>query len=478
MRLALEEDDRLTEGIPSLRLDHIARLGRKHVRTRQGFLCRLLSTSYERRHPHSAEPQADSFSREFLRKGLRVSNRKDAIRPFLRDLYDFQEGNHGYDSRTGLTKAYRLRHPAYEVLDAIYGSPDPLPVAREGVRESTDPSANGLPHEVAEQGLHLPSLISVPTEHLDEVVRRIEGWIGPGHHWIPLDPERPGGMGLGTALRIARGCRKWIVSLGGLPNFYRTQSTGRLGPDRDRGSMHVITLPRTIRHLIFHRSGLEDFDLKSCHWSILRSLARAQGVPTPWCDSYVESKEEWHARWAKTTGHRSPKAFKSLCASWLTGGTLSAFPATAGAQAVGADVMAQLAGDRHAQRLHAEVREVLPRVLAATARVEWADEALFTVNAVGRRLELEVPGQRSGRVHAHLLTGFEQFAIRAACRRAEGLMAIVYDGFIAPPQDVGVMEEAIREESLRELGFPLDLRLKREAFSRPIEDREPDPDDF
>ena len=302
--------------------------------------------------------------------------------------------------------------------------------------------------------------------------------MGSEFGWLPLDPDRPDGMDLETALPILKACRKWVISAGGLPNQYWLQASGRLGPSQGQGGLHVITLPRAIRHLIFHRSGLEDFDLVSCHWSILQSLARARGVPTPWCDAYVRSKEDWHARWAKATGRRNSKVFKVLCASWLTGGTLSAFPETAGAQALGPDGMARFTRDKYAQRLHAEVRAVLPKVLAATTSVQRAEGIHFAVNAVGRPLELGANGQSIGQLHAHLLTGFEQLAIRAACRKVQGLQAIVYDGFIAPPQDVAPLEEAIREESSRALGFPLDLKLKRQAFSRPIEDREPDPSDF
>lgn len=478
MRLALEEDSRLTDEIPALRLDHIAILGRKHIRIRQRFLCRLLATSYERRRPHANDPRADSFSSQFLRKGLRVSNRKDAVWPFLMGLYSFQEGNHGYDSKKGLTKAYRLDQSVGEVLDTIYSSSDPLPIDSGATKWPGGLPSSGLPREVSDQGIHVPGGIQVPIQHLDEAIARVQGWIGSAFGWLPLDPDRPEGMDLESALRILKGCRKWVISAGGLPNQYRLQASGRLGPAQGQGGLHVITLPRTIRHLIFHRSGLEDYDLVSCHWSILRSLAKAQGISTPLVDSYVSSKAEWHARWSKLTDHPRPAAFKSIAASWLTGGTLSAYPATAGAQAVGSEVMARLVADKHAQRLHKEVTTTLPRVLGPAARPRTTDGITCLVNMVGQPSPPEEPGSGLGRLYAHLLTGLEQLAMRAACRKAHGVQAVVYDGFIAPPQDVAPLEEAIQEESSRILGFPLELKLKREAFSRAIEDREPDPWDF
>ena len=463
MRLALEQDDRITSSIPAVRRDRLSSLSRKHVEPRQKFLCDLLAISYERRHPHRSEPRADSFSREFLLKGLRVSARRNVTATYLRDLYSFEEQNRGYNREAGLTKAYRLRDSVRAVLDEVYSSPDPLPIEGESVPSALE---NGFPAAVARDGLFVPAHVPIAESDLREAEDRIRGWMEPDNHEGLLDPHRTGELTLRDALQVIRACRMWHRSFGGFPNLYRLQSHGRLGPRG--GTVHLITIPRTIRHLILHRSGLEDFDLVSCHWSILQSLARAAGLETPWVDAYLRHKEEWHRFWAEGTA-LYPGDLKAITSSWLTGGVLSASPRVSGTRTVGRWVMEFLQKDHRSQSLYQETRETLSQVIPQVMQSIREGSHTVAVNAVGQALVID--GASQGRLYSHALTGFEQFAIRACCRRVRDPQAVVYDGFIAPPQEVGPLEESIREESSGHLGFTLDLRIKRKSFSSPIVDR-------
>ena len=462
MRLALEQDDRITRSIRAISRDHLSTLSRKHVEHRQRFLCDLLSISYERRHVHQTEPDACSFSRDFLRKGLRVSASKALIPKYLGGLYSFEQENRGYSRDAGLTKAYRLHEPVRAMLDEVYSGRDPLPIEGEQIPTASE---NGLPAQVATEGIFVPAHLPVTEAHLGAAEEQIRRWMGLHNHHGLLDPKKTAGMTLQGALQVVRGCKMWWRSFGGFPNLYRLQSHGRLGPRG--GTVHVITLPRKIRHLILHRSGLADFDLISCHWSILQSLSRSVGLGTPWIDAYLHRKEDWHAEWADRTG-RSPGDFKSITTSWLTGGVLSSSPRTAGARTVGRAAMEFLQADLQAQELHQETIQTLGRVIPEVTEMVRDGRRTVTVNAVGQARETQ--GLSMGKVISHILTGFEQFAIRAACRSATGLQAIIYDGFIAAPQAVAPMEAAIREESARRLGLTLNLRLKRAPFSFEIAD--------
>ena len=109
MRLALDLRTPLILLLPQLDLECLRAYGRKHVRDRQRFLVELLAMSYERRRPHTRDRNADSFDRDFLVKGLRVSPHGAVYSRLLEPFYEFPKGNCGYSKEWGATKAYRLR---------------------------------------------------------------------------------------------------------------------------------------------------------------------------------------------------------------------------------------------------------------------------------------------------------------------------------------------------------------------------------
>ena len=54
-------------------------------------------------------------------------------------------------------------------------------------------------------------------------------------------------------------------------------------------------------------------------------------------------------------------------------------------------------------------------------------------------------------------------------RQAAGIVAVIYDGFIAPTQPTEVLESAVREASEIHLGYALDVRLKAQALWAPLD---------
>jgi hypothetical protein len=128
VRLALDTRTPLVQSLPELDLNCLRALGRKHVVERQLFLTHLLGMSYERRRPHSLDRSADSFDRDFLVQGLRVSPRGSVYTRLLEPFYEFPRGNHGYSKDRGATKAYRLNASSLKALNAVYCGDEPLPV--------------------------------------------------------------------------------------------------------------------------------------------------------------------------------------------------------------------------------------------------------------------------------------------------------------------------------------------------------------
>jgi hypothetical protein len=477
VRLALDTRTPLVLRLPELDLECLRAMGRKHAIDRQLFLVELLGMSYERRRPHRTERQADSFDRDFLVKGLRVSPRADVYTRLLEPFYDFPKGNYGYSKDSGTTKAYRLRSTAWSALQAVYRSDEPVPVIL-----SDDPGKelgidqlehNGLPQTVA-KGFIAPSVLSITAQQVDHAITRVEEWLGTFGDTMCLDPAKPDSTTLGEAYRLLHATRKWVVSLGGVPNLYHEQSHGRLGPN----GFHVITMPSRLRHLLFEGSGMVDYDIASCFWSIFLSLGQALSFPTSNVNDYVSSKAEWHQLWALTTGHRYPDDFKAVTTSWLTGGTLSSSPKTQSGRNLGTRGMQTLAANPAARAVYNEVQHGMKRIVRKVLKVESDGGEQVYVNAVGKRLALKQRPGDFGRLCCHALTGFEQFAIREMCGQAAGLQAIIYDGFIASPQPVSRLEELVRKRSTEEFGVTLDLRLRTTSLSEPVPDLRGDAGDF
>jgi hypothetical protein len=477
MRLALDTRSELVQRLPDLEPHRLRVWGRKHVCERQRFLARLLGMSYERQRPHSLDPDADSFDRDFLVQGLRVSPRGDRYTPLLNPFYVFPEGNRGYSKDRGTTKAYRIRPTALEALHAVYRGDEPIPVTLYDDDENEVGidvmSANGIPRGL-DHRLTVPAVLPVTMSQIDHAIERLAGWIKQLGETMYLDPAKPDGTTLAEAHRILHTSRKWAVSLGGLPNLYQEQSHGRLGPV----GFHLITMPSRLRQLLFEGSGLMSYDLASCHWSIFQSLGRALAFPTPKVDMYVNQKADWHGRWVYDTGHENRNDFKALAASWLTGGTLSTSRRTASGRKLGARAIEALRKDPITMSLYREIEHGMKRIVREVLKWEMEGGERVYINAVGKRLTLHNSSADFRRLCSHVLTGYEQFAIREMCDGVVGLQAVIYDGFIAPAQSVGPLEEQVRRKSTEALGVTLDMRLKAQDLCKPVPDLKRDPSGF
>jgi hypothetical protein len=149
--------------------------------------------------------------------------------------------------------------------------------------------------------------------------------------------------------------------------------------------------------------------------------------------------------------------------SWLTGGQLSEYHGAA-ADAIGPEGVRVLRDDTDAQRLRQEAGAVMKEITArALTAVSDGKETVY-LNAVGAVLRPSKGRKGFHQKCAHVLAGFEQFAIRRVCKEVRDLQAIVFDGFIAPDQDHSAWSALIERESNEALGIPLRLHLERSSF--------------
>lgn len=463
MRLELDAVEPLVQHLPALGEDRLSSVSRKHVQSRQRYLAHLFSVSYERRRPHAVNPGGDSFERDELAAGLRASRSNGAYKRLLEPFYDFAERS-GYSKTRGLTKAYVLKECVWDALDELYAASEPMPlrdlVSGEAV---TRMPANGLPEGLV-GGLSVPSVVRLGVAEVDRALSQViaRRWeVGPH---APLNAAKPTRFTLLQAERLLMVIRRWVVTIGGIPNLYHLESHGRLGPS----GCHLIGMPSLLRHMLLQRSGLMDYDLVACHWSVFLSLGQSIGFDTSAVQDYVGDRARWNERWARISGHGRASDFKAVATSWLTGGSLSSSDRTSSGQLVGGRVMKSLREDPGTRALYEAVRSGMDRI-RREALSERDGKDILIPNAVGAVLRTTGSWREGPRINSHLLTGYEQFAIREVGRRTAGLQAIIYDGFIAPRQDVAVLEQHIRASSSQPLGFTLQLRLTMKDLSDPIE---------
>jgi len=487
MRLRLDTTAALVEKIPSLHIDAIRdRAGRKFAPVRQAYLAELIELGYSRRRRHKTQSAAFSVSAVELIEGLHAPS--ETYPAIIAPILEFPPGKQGFSIEQRQTKPYRLRPEVETAAHEVFTGCSALPVVCRDTGREVMPEqlpTNGLPADLA-LPFTVPSILPLRVSDVDRAIDRVREWIAQtGNDYALLNREKgDDSMTLADAVRRLYIVRQWVQSLGGLPNFYTLQQTGRLGPTE--ATAHVLTLPSTLRRLLLARSGLCDFDVKACHWSILSAVGHALGFPTEHMDDYLAHRDEWHGHLANVTGCRYESRIKRVLLSLLNGGTLSSSPMTENAKALGVFGMQRLSADERTQCLYREVRHGLKALLKACQRATVNGERL-PVNALGLTLEPAEGSRKSVEKSArpsfqqecaHVLVGIEQVAIRAMAEKVTGLQALCYDGWISPPQDTRPLEDHARDVTTRVLGYPVSVSLTVEPFSTLVPDPDLDAADF
>jgi hypothetical protein len=447
----------MTERFPALSLESIRRAGgRKHVPERRKGLAKLLMSTLRNDYPHWMNPWdgTQAFSFKYLKNVLRC-DRPARLEALLSPLFCWRDCRNG-----GCARAFRLRPDVERHARQLLGGQFPLAVIDQCTGVRLEPwqylPKNGAPEHLE---LPLPGTLDgvVGLLEIDRAIERLKRWVEiHGYEWAALNPEKPNGRTLAQGLTELRLWRQWFASLGAIPNWYVESDNGRLDPFDLAPSL--VNVPSIIRKLLLEKSGLFDHDLRACHWSIVASYAHSHGIAIPTVDSYLSDRNAWHARLSALTGG-STQAIKHVLLSILNGGRLVSAKRTRAGQLLGADALREDPGVN-------QVRKEAKKVLAKMVRSSIREGAI--VNGVGKALAAP---SSYGQTTSHILFGIEQLAIRAMCGHVEGLVAVVYDGWISPKQDIAKLERAARDACMSALGWPLEVSITVKPFS----DGAPDP---
>ncbi len=434
----------------------------------------MILASFAGSRRHSKNPQASYFSGQSLVRNLQTERYQQLLRPF----FSFNEGNVGYSRKYGETKAYTLLPHVVTALDRMMETRSQLIVvpvfadAATGMeRTRGDLRKNGIPEPLSEK-LFVPSVFALSEANVLSAIDKVQQRLAT-YGDSSLNPKKPAGNTLLQGLRQLQQCDLWRRSLGGLPNLYVEQTSGRLG--YEGLSPHLISMPSMLRALLLEKTDLVSFDISASYYSIYVSVGKSIGIFTSHAEAYLKNRSAYHGAWSRATGHDNPDSFKRVAISWLMGATLSHSRRTSSTKVFGKDAMMKLSQDQSARLLYKEVRTGMKEIIRAHSKNN------VIVNVLGKELQLDDRSNdftNFGKSASHILVGYEQYAIREICQKVEGLKAIIYDAFVAAPQSVEPLEEFIREKSRKELGVALEINLTATRFADLLPSVSAEPTDF
>ena len=457
-------DEALIDAIPELSIAHLRQHRAQRPDIAQQGMLELLRRTIEQPTPHNVFEDAQSFTCQFIERLLRVEPQR-ATR-IMHDVFESSRGPAGYrrpgpdDDDTGSTLAYwprpHIMMAAARAYDAAFKCYDRLGHSSRRARQTHTP-ANGMPSSLG-GSTYLPALISLDRGSLDaqidERIRQYEAL----ERTSASNPDGQATLNrLAADLRFIIGAKCAVLEQNGFPNRYKESASGRLVPD---SKPHLISVPKRVRPLLFGGQEAWDYDVQSCMWAIFIALGRRYGFSTEHVSEYVAAKDAYHAYWAGITHHRCPDDFKAIMHAVMMTGRLYWSSESLAGELLGSTWACVLSQDPFMRRLIDEVA-IGRSIILESAPVVRAGRQSRIMNAVGKQRACT---KRSSGL-AHLLFGFEQFAVRAACEGMVALSAIIYDGWIAQEQDTAALEEKIRRRSREQLGFELDLPLKAAPLS-------------
>lgn len=464
--LALDPTDALSIPLPGLSLYAFqSRFGRRFSNSRRRFLGRLVwLASNGRLRPHRLREGASSIEARWLDAQLSLgtntgNTRREmmelifTIEPLSSASIDYQSSTFGGPRNravvtrgAGTTDAYTLKPEVALAFRQVAQEVFPVVDLKESPSQPVDiQDSNSL-------GLPLPAVVPLSLSRIATARHSVVSVMiheRGGNGQAALDTRKvdmKDAMSVVDALCYLDTVEQWTRSTGGLPMHYVEQASGRLGPDKgDLSDFHICRMPKVIRELLF--VGHYDYDIRACYYSILQALGRAYNVDTPAIDGYLRHRGAQHAFLSEQLGVRE-HVIKEVLNGLTMGLRLDSVEWSTLSGILGSsDTAEKLLAFPVVSRLKEDVQSVMKE---ARTRHPMA-------NALGKPLV----GDRD----TILLQGYEQLAIRAMCRAATGLTAIVYDGFLtAIPQDVAALEAAARSECVKVLGFDLRLTLKEKAL--------------
>lgn len=257
--------------------------------------------------------------------------------------------------------------------------------------------------------------------------------------------------------------RRWVRTTGGVPNLYKEERTGRLGR---LGEFSIIQLSNTDRMLLFRGTGWYDFDFVNCHYSIFRSLCSHYGFATPNVGKYFRNRKKIeqfflsNSTFVRTVGNGIERdLIKTMFISLLYGGRLTPHRRTKNTKMLGKDVLALMNTFPSLKEMEKEIQGGSTLILEHHPRL-WKHTKRVTRNVMGK----ETTNSKKGSRLSHVITGFERLCLEIACRDFDDTKCVIYDGWISPDRDVRELEKKIDDDTERETGIRLSLKIKREKI--------------
>lgn len=408
-----------------------------------------------------------AFEATRLRAGLGGST--GDYKQYLRPFFFFREDNGGYAvqrgasgtiERPGTTKLYLLRPEAVALLDAHWFGDSDFEVRDDttGVALCTDDLPENGVCRTSFSTLRVPALIPFDLGYIDGLIRQERRRTDPGANFVGWRRARA------LSLRHLARVRQWVRVLGGVPNLYadyRGEPTDGNGRLNGVGALHLQTLPKAARRILYSGTGWWDYDFKACHWTILLALCRGHGIDAPVVEDYVEGKREIDSLLAEGLDVPGGKA-KRLMLATIFGAT-----PTLNSRSALLPILQWPGLRRLGEHLYwIWLYDTLKRVRRQLVDLHTVDG--LVVNAVGKVTPRQIPGPSGKPVNvstktllSHILTGVEAWAVNAVCENATDLLVVIHDGWVAATRwDARRLEQRLVHLGRERFGYSVPLRIE------------------
>jgi len=438
----------IVEAIPKVRIeDNVEFKWSKKKKEKTRFLAGLVIRSINgtSRHKDGGNDQ-DSFSAIELKRGLGKDYKK-----FLKPLYRFIDENLGYSRPGQSTKMYRLKSSVrIRARSALrnYDGPERVVDDKGRTRFEQRWPKNG--NECKKSEIKVPALIPIDLDTLNQTIEELEE--------LEQKERRSGNARPSETEHIDLLCniRRWVRAAGGVPNFYKEESTGRLGR---LGEFHIIGISNVQRKLLFRGKRWCDFDFKNCHYSIFRSLCSHHGLKTPRIDAFIKVYRDKITDFLWTKENIPPSATKQTFLAFLNGAGLVPHHTTTATKNFGDRVVKYMKKTPWIGEFEKELRKGRDLILRDFPRIPKHTKKV-TTNIVGK-------GTNEGKIASrlsHVLFGYERWCLETVCRDFDDTKCLIYDGWISGERDVKELEKKIIDRSVAEFGFPIELGIKRQRI--------------
>ena len=260
----------------------------------------------------------------------------------------------------------------------------------------------------------------------------------------PPDPDRIDRALTDTAM-IIRMAKTKTAGIGYVMHRYVQASSGRLYAK----GVSLQTTPRVVRQAAL--TGLWDFDVANCHYSILHQMAAPHGIRLEAIEGYLADQKTVRNSIANDAGITRDQAKICLLAI-LYGARLLLWPENAIPKEIGEEAAKRLFSVKLFADIHQDIQKARRVILDGHPRTRTG----WLKNMFG----LSIGGRASKeKLLAHLIQGVEATALKAVLDAyPEDIVLVQHDGFTATR---ALDAKAIEATVLMATGYRLPFKVER-----------------